>query len=99
MLQLTSRAADHLVQIRRERGVDERASARLVQKEKGVSLTFVMAPRDGDLLAQDTGVRLYVAPEVADTLEQATIDVREEEGKSMLVLRRAAKASPTGTSG
>ena len=93
MLQLTGRAADHLVRIRRERGMDERASARLVRKENGVRLTFVMTPRDGDLLAQDAGVRVYVPPEVADTLDQATIDVREDEGKSVLVLRRPGKPS------
>ncbi len=91
MLQLTSRAKDHLLRVRRERGVDESAGARLVPNEGRVRLTFVQTPKEGDRLTQSDPIRVFVAPEVAGTLDHATIDVRENAGKNVLVFRRRAR--------
>ncbi len=94
MLQLTGNAKDHLLRLRRERGVNERASARLVRKDGTMRLTFVMTPRAGDRLTPTEGIPVYVTPELANTLEHATIDVEEEGDHRVLVLRHRTDRAP-----
>ena len=44
MLQITDKAAIHLLHARSERGFDERAGARFVRGSAGVGLTFAPHP-------------------------------------------------------
>jgi hypothetical protein len=39
-------------------------------------------------------IKVYVASEIADALDQAIIDARDEDGQTALFMRRRAAASP-----
>jgi hypothetical protein len=95
VLQLTPRAASHLVRVRRERGFDERSGARFVSNGPRVGLTFARRAKAGDRVIEGNDIPIYVAPEVADALATSVIDARVVEGKSVLV--RRAQAAPTAT--
>jgi Fe-S cluster assembly iron-binding protein IscA len=103
MLRLTPTAVTHLVNVRRERGVDEGAGARFVSQGRRVRLTFESAPRDGDTVLKAPEIEVFVANDIADALDRSVIDAQREEDKTILVLRRqtatgsatsAAKANP-----
>jgi Fe-S cluster assembly iron-binding protein IscA len=105
MLQLTPKATRHLIQVRRERGVDKKADARFVRRNGRVGLTFTTERTKTDRVVEAEEIQVYIATEIADTLDQAIIDARAEEGKTMLVIRRqaagktaAAKAATTKAS-
>lgn len=88
MLQLTSEAARHLMKVRRERGVDERAGARFVSNGGRVGLTFAPAPMAGDRVVDSEPIRVFVAAEIADALDQTIIDARDEDGRTTLIMRK-----------
>lgn len=90
MLQLTSKATRHLIELRRERGVDERAGARFVSKGGRVGLIFASAPEQGDRVLGSAEILVYVPPEIADALDHSIIDARSEEGRMALVIRKQA---------
>ena len=92
MLQLTSDAMSHLERIRRERGQDGSA-VRLVRNNGRLGLTFTAAPEPGDRTIGSGNLTVCLPPEVAETLSNSTIDVKTEDGKSLLVAR------PSETSG
>ncbi len=94
MLQLTPTAVRHLVTIREERGIDNRAGARFVRKDGHVGLTFALAPLDGDQVVEDTKIKVFVAAEIAAAMEQSIIDARDEEGRTALVVRKQAATRP-----
>jgi Fe-S cluster assembly iron-binding protein IscA len=86
MLQLTSDAVTHLARIRRERGQDGTA-VRLIRNNGRLGLTFAAAPEPGDRTIGAGEITVCVPPDVAETLADSTIDVKTEEGKSLLVAR------------
>ena len=93
MLQITDKAAIHLLYARSERGFDERAGARFVRGSAGVGLTFAPAPEPGDQVLSGSALPIYVAEDVTEALDQAVIDVAAEDGGSRLVLRSQSGAS------
>jgi Fe-S cluster assembly iron-binding protein IscA len=95
MLRLTPTAVTHLVNVRRERGVDERAGVRFVSQGGRVRLTFEKAPREGDTVVKAPEIEVYVAGDIAEALDRSVIDAQREENKTILVLRpqAARKAS------
>jgi len=94
MLQVTPKATRHLIQVRRKRGADPRAGARFVRRGGRVGLTFALAPATGDRVVDAKEIRVYVASEIADALDHAIIDARDDEdGKTALFMRRRAAAS------
>ena len=95
MLQITDKAAVHLLQARAERGFDERAGARFVRGSAGVGLTFAPAPEPGDQVLTGSALPIYVAEDVTGALDQAVIDVAADDGESRLVLRSQADAPTT----
>jgi Fe-S cluster assembly iron-binding protein IscA len=90
MLQLTPEATRHLLKIRGERGVDERAGARFVSKGGRVGLTFALAPVAGDRVLNNAEIKVFVAPEIAETLGESIIDARDEDGQTALIMRKQA---------
>jgi Fe-S cluster assembly iron-binding protein IscA len=90
MVQLTEKATRHLVRVRSERGFDAGAGARFVSRGAAVTLTFAKAPEPGDRVATRSEIPIYVAPQVAEKLETAVIDVDDRDGRVGLVLRRKA---------
>jgi Fe-S cluster assembly iron-binding protein IscA len=99
MLQLTPKAATHLLRVRRERGLDRDSAARFVSNGARVGLTFARAPRPGDRIIERSDIPIYVAPEVADTLATSVIDARVAAGKSVLVLRTKGESASRQASG
>jgi len=90
MVQLTQEATKHLVRVRGERGIDPGAGARFVPSGRGVGLTFAPEPKPGDQVVKVPEIPIYLAPEVADKLNQTTIDVSEKDGRVGLVMRPQA---------
>ncbi len=97
MLQLTPKATRHLIKVRRERGVDKKAGARFVRRNGRVGLTFTTERTKSDRVVEAEEIKVYIATEIADTLDQAIIDARAEEGKTMLVIRRQAAGKTAGS--
>lgn len=93
MLQLTPEATRHLVRVRRERGVDDQAGVRFVPRGTGVGLTFSAAPKPDDRVIDDPEISVFIAPEVVDALDASVIDARNEDGKSVLVIRRNTRSA------
>jgi Fe-S cluster assembly iron-binding protein IscA len=94
VLKLTSSASRHLVKLRKERGVDDRAGVRFVSKEGRVGLTFSLNPVKGDREMDSDAIKVYIAPEIAPALDESIIDARDEDGKTALVLRKQTTAAP-----
>ena len=88
MLQLTNRAAARLSEERTHRGIPESFGLRVDQDRSdstvGLRLEFTDAPIPGDEVSETEGVRVFVAPDVADVLAAQAIDISEDED---LVLR------------
>jgi Fe-S cluster assembly iron-binding protein IscA len=93
MLKLTPQAIDHLLRVRREKGLDTDAIPRFVRKAGRLGLTFARRPASGDRVVDDGRLSTLVASSASDLLDAATIDVRTEEGRSVLVVRRAKAGS------
>jgi Fe-S cluster assembly iron-binding protein IscA len=98
MLQLTQQAAQHLVRVRGERGFDAEAAARFVSSGTGVGLTFARRPEPDDHVIKTSDIAIYVAPQVAEKLDAATIDVGEKDGRMGLVLKRRRTPAPKARS-
>jgi Fe-S cluster assembly iron-binding protein IscA len=54
--------------------------------EPSLAMAFVPEAEPGDQVMEKEGMTAYVAPEVADALEDATIDVSAENGMEQLVV-------------
>jgi Fe-S cluster assembly iron-binding protein IscA len=93
VLKLTSSASRHLVKLRKERGVDDRAGVRFVSKEGRVGLTFSLKPVHGDREIDGEAIKVYIAPEIAPALDESIIDARDEDGRTALVLRKQTTAT------
>jgi Fe-S cluster assembly iron-binding protein IscA len=107
MLRFTTQAIDHLQQVRGKRGLDASQLPRFVRRSGRLALTFARSPEEGDRLVDGGRMSTLVASSAADLLDNKTIDVKADEGKSVLVVKhrrepaatkrgRAQVASPTG---
>ena len=98
MLQMTDRAADLLRNLREEAQLPEEAGVRVFSEtapsgEQTLSLGFTPDPGPGDQVSDHDGFRLFIAPEVAEPLAGAVMDVIAEDGESQLVFRPAGEAA------
>jgi Fe-S cluster assembly iron-binding protein IscA len=88
MLQLTTRAAAILNQERADRGIPDSFGLRVHEDRSdsvsSLQLEFTAEPAPGDQVGEAQGVRLFVAPDVADVLASRAIDASESSG---LVIR------------
>jgi Fe-S cluster assembly iron-binding protein IscA len=91
MLQVTARAATILKEARSQRGVPETFGLRVAQptsnSQSGVHLEFTEEPAPGDQVSEANGLRLFIAPEIAEPLTEQAIDAQGAEPGSDLVLR------------
>ena len=92
MLQITNGAAALLTEIRRSSDVPEDYGLRIFPEQSGqgdvsVSLGFTDRPVEGDQVTEQQGLRVFIAPELAQPLDQAAIDVTDEDGAERLVFR------------
>lgn len=88
MLQVTSRAAAVLNEQKSQQGIPESFGLRVQQDRSdssaGLRLEFAEAPVPGDEVGETEGVRVFVAPDIAEVLGGRAIDASEGSG---LVLR------------
>ena len=80
MLTLTQPAATMLTDVRSQQGIPDDALLRVAgatDGQQGISLGFVDEPMEGDQTADAHGLTFCVAPEVADALAAAKIDVQD----------------------
>ncbi len=80
MLTLTEPAATMLSDVRSQQGIPESTVLRIAEStdgRQGISLGFVDQPFEGDHAGDAHGLSYCVAPEVADALDGAKIDVQD----------------------
>ncbi len=85
MLTLSQPAATMLNDVRSQQGIPDDALLRVasaIDGEQGISLGFVDAPMEGDQTAAVHGLEFCVAPDVADALSGAKIDVQDPDTDS-----------------
>jgi iron-sulfur cluster assembly protein len=92
MLTITQKATEKLVETRQTAGAPDSYGVRLFAAmppaggEPSLALAFVPEAEPGDQVMEQEGMTAYVAPEVAQALEDATIDVSAEDGAERLVV-------------
>ena len=86
MLQVTSQAAQTLNRAREKEGLPENFGVRIFaapdpsansQQASVYGFGFVEGPQDGDAIGQTDGTPYFVAPEVADSLDDVVLDVAD----------------------
>lgn len=92
MLTITRPAATMLIATHDQEGIPAEASLRVASSTSsngdapGITVGFVDEPFDGDQVGTIHGLSLCVAPEVADALASAAIDIEHQDGEAHLVL-------------
>ena len=91
MLKVTQAAAVQLAEVREAQGLPDTVGIRLFGEsrpagEVAVGLAFAEVPAGDDQVTETDGTRVFVAPEVADTLSSSTLDVQETPEGARLVL-------------
>lgn len=91
MLRITQQAAVLLTEARDGAGAPENFGVRFFadmgdQATPQIGLSFVPAPNEGDQVTEQEGLAVYVAPEVAEPLDAAVIDVKPVNGAPQLVV-------------
>lgn len=90
MLTLSETAASMLSESRSQQGIPDDATLRVAAAEQGpqqgLTLGFVDQPMDGDQVGAAHGMAICVAPEVAEQLADAKIDVQHVGDSAQLVL-------------
>lgn len=86
MLQVTSQAAQTLNRAREKEGLPESFGVRIFaapdpsansHQASVYGFGFVEGPQDGDAVGQTDGTPYFVAPEVADSLDDVVLDVAD----------------------
>jgi Fe-S cluster assembly iron-binding protein IscA len=90
MLQVTRSAASTLAGARAQEGLPDHFGVRIFagatatpDMKSAYQFGFVEAPETSDQVTEAEGTRVFVAPEVADSLENALLDA--EEGRLILM--------------
>jgi Fe-S cluster assembly iron-binding protein IscA len=104
MLQMTDRAADLLRNLRNDAQLPDSAGVRVYSEtaptgEPTLSIGFTPDPLPSDHVTDHAGVRLFVAPEIAEPLSDAVMDVVAENGEEQLIFRPAQAGMTDGTTG
>lgn len=58
--------------------------------EPRLSISFVEQPAAGDNVSEQEGMSVYVDPQLAEAIPEATIDAKPIDGETQLILERAA---------
>lgn len=92
MLEITQGAAALLTELRKGQEVPEDYGLRVFPEtaqpgEVTIGLGFTDEPAAGDQVTERAGLKVFVAQELAAPLEDAAIDVAQEDGASRLVFR------------
>ncbi|MGH2427845.1 MAG: hypothetical protein ACRDGV_02990 [Candidatus Limnocylindria bacterium] len=92
MLQITNGAAALLTELRRGQDVPDEYGLRIFPEaadagEVTIGLGFADAPAAGDQVTEQEGMKVFVAPQLAEPLDNAMIDVAQQDGASRLVFK------------
>ncbi len=87
MIAVTPRAAQHLVDMRSQRGLTRTGGARFIPMSNGVGMAIVGGAKPGDKVIPANGIEIYAGPETARRVEGSTLDVEDKAGRAALVLR------------
>jgi Fe-S cluster assembly iron-binding protein IscA len=92
MLQVSENAVAALENIRSTEGVPESYGVRVSGGQEAggdivISLAFVETPAEADQVTEQAGTEIYVAPEVAEPLSAAVMDVHDSDDGLQLVIR------------
>ncbi len=96
MLQITHDAATFLSELRRGHDMPDTYGLRVFPEstapgEVSIGLGFTDTPLEGDHVTEQDGLRVFVAPELAEPLDDAQIDVAGESGTPRIVFRPQGK--------
>lgn len=99
MFQVTDAAAAHLAEAARGRGLPDTVGIRVYgepQSEGGlaVGLVFAEVPAEDDQVAEQSGTRVFLAPEVAGALSEVSLDLKETSEGPKLTLIYSDTGSP-----
>jgi Fe-S cluster assembly iron-binding protein IscA len=100
VLEITQGAAALLTELRKGQDVPEDYGLRVFPEtaqpgEVTIGLGFTDQPAEGDQVAEQEGIKVFVAQELAAPLEDAAIDVTQQDGDSRLIFRpKDAEAAP-----
>ena len=92
MLTLSPTAANALTETKTRQNIPNDASLRVAPapaidgEQSGITLGFVDAPHAGDQVGEAHGLAICVAPEVADDLNGAQIDIKQHGDDAQLVV-------------
>jgi Fe-S cluster assembly iron-binding protein IscA len=92
VLEITKSAAALLTELREGQEVPDSYGVRVFPEaaqpgEVTIGLGFAEQPAAGDQVTEQDGMKVFVAPELAAPLEDAAIDVTQEDGAARLVFR------------
>ncbi|HWB71566.1 MAG TPA: hypothetical protein VG452_05045 [Egibacteraceae bacterium] len=92
MLHVSENAAAALENVRSTEGLPESYGVRLSGGQEAggdivVRLAFVETPEEADQVTEQSGTEVYVAPEVAEPLSTAVMDVRDSDAGLQFVFR------------
>jgi len=92
VLEITRGAAALLTELREDQEVPEDYGLRVFPEtaqpgEVTIGLGFTDQPAAGDHVAEQEGMKVFVAQELATPLEDSAIDVTKENGAPQLVFR------------
>jgi len=92
MVEITQGATNLLNAVRAAEGVPENYGLRFYPETAGDGgagggLAFAKAPAQGDQVSEQEEIPLYVAPEVAQELTEAVLDVEAEGSSQRFVIR------------
>jgi Fe-S cluster assembly iron-binding protein IscA len=87
MVELTEAATRHLARLRERRGYTGSGGARFVEGGIAVGLTFTDGPRPGDQVLSVDSLPVYLAPGIAERLDDHIIDIGRRNGQPTLYLR------------
>ncbi len=92
MLTLTPNAANALNETKTRQNIPDDASLRIASapatngEQGGITLGFVDEPQAGDQVGEAHGLTVCVAPEIADDLDGAQIDLQQQGADAQLVI-------------
>lgn len=92
MLTLSPTAANALTETKTRQNIPDDASLRVASApatdgpQGGITLGFVDEPMAGDQVGEAHGLTICVAPEIADDLDGAQIDLQQQGAEAQLVV-------------
>jgi len=89
LLTLTEHAQTAVRTLTQDPEAPEGAGLRITPGNDGLELILVAEPVPGDALIDDDGAKVYVEPQVAELLDEQTLDARVEDGEVNFFLASA----------